>query len=148
MVMAMFAELHFAGVALAVDVHIHAAGGLGILQGLEDLFVDQREPRALLGGLSILRRRGELGLLRLAIDDEIERDFGVAAKAGRFGIGTEQIDRDRVRLVVMRQLGMVLVVAQLDEMAVVWSFRRMIVVCCATILRRMRRLTGSAGKRE
>ena len=61
-------------------------------------------------------------MLRLAGGEQIEHDLGIGNRHRRDGIFTEQIDRDGLRRIVVRELGMILFIAKFDQMPMVRPF--------------------------
>ena len=125
------AKLHLPGVGFAADVDVDPTGSLGVFEGIEDFFVDEREPRRLPFFFPFLRRGSEFGLHWFAANDQVEIDLFVSAQHGSFGVGTEQIHGDSLRRIIMRQFAVIFLAAKFDQMPLVRSFARVIVMRCA-----------------
>src|SRR5690606_35508263 len=78
-------------------------------------------------GFAFLRHGGQRVLGRLAVDRGVDGDRLGLDRLGRFGVAAEKIDADAMGLVVVCQLGVVVFVPELNDVAAVGPFVPVIV---------------------
>lgn len=127
-----------ADVGLAVDRDIKPSMrflGLGFAghDGVKRLALEH-EVRCVCGRFTFLRGGRQRVLSRFAVDRDIDHDGFGLDRLGGLGVAAEEIDTDAMRFIVVRQLGMVLVVAELDDVAAVGAFVTVTVIVIIVVV--------------
>jgi hypothetical protein len=137
MIMIVIVRIGFdeADVGLAVDRDVKPSMrflglGFGGHDGVKRLALEH-EVRCVCGRFTFLRGSRQRVLSRFAVDRDINHDGFGLDRLGSLGIAAEEIDTDAMRFIVVRQLGMVLVVAEIDDVAAVGAFVTVIVIIVA-----------------
>ena len=122
-------------VGFAVDCYLQASAGCvpvaqGVAEGSIDDFKLRRRTRSVFWPLNRLQ-----GVFHeFPVSEQLQGDLGQGDGNGLFCGSVEEVDRYRVRVLIVQQFRVVFFVPQFDEMSAVWAFCRMLMPGVRTVV--------------